>query len=164
MGINIVPKKKKKGGRAVSDAEGNAIASSYIRAMLKGWSDKDDTPEFGRFASKTKRMPVDGEKKTKDGRATSNKDVKKKKGERKTPQGQLPTSESLQKTEGEISKNEYNAIASRYNRAMLKGWSDKDDTPEFGRFASKTKRMPLRKKGGSVKKYARGGGVLRKAR
>ncbi len=144
MGINIVPKKKKKGGRAVSDAEGNAIASRYNRAMLKGKDDKGATPEFGRLASRPKGktskgkpkpariMPVDGEKKKKDGRA--------------------------------VSDAEENAIASRYNRAMLKGWSDKDDTPEFGRFASKTKRMPLRKKGGSVKKYARGGGVLRKAR
>ena len=58
MGINIVPKKKKKGGRAVSDAEGNAIASRYNRAMLKGKDDKGATPEFGRFASKTKRMPL----------------------------------------------------------------------------------------------------------
>ena len=52
--------------------------------------------------------------------------ARKKKGERKTPQGQWATSESLRKTGGKLSKNEYNTMASNYNRVMLKGKDDKD--------------------------------------
>ena len=81
--------------------------------------------------------------------------ARKKKGERKTPQGQWATSESLRKTGGKLSKNEYNTMASNYNREMLKGKDDKDATPEFGRLASKTKGgteslMPLLNKGGMI--------------
>ena len=106
------------------------------------------------------------EKKKTGGRAKSNLDVKKKKGERKTPQGQWATSESLRETGGKLSKNEYNTMASNYNREMLKGKDDKGATPEFGQLASKTKGgterlMPLLNKGGSVKRkaYANGGSV-----